>query len=92
MSWIHVRLDLEDETAEGRFIRRHIPIGCLPYLGRRRPVHELIEHFTNAEVAKGSAKKHRTEFPGQEGLEVKRVTGATHQLDFLTEVGVFPAQ
>ncbi|RMO66656.1 hypothetical protein ALQ39_00548 [Pseudomonas amygdali pv. eriobotryae] len=89
---VHVRLDLEHETAEflfGRFDGALVGHAC-QWLGS--PVHHGIEYMVDAEVAQRGAEKQRGQLAVDEFLLVELVAGTLHQFQLLDKAVVLVTQ
>src|SRR4029453_14337094 len=79
MAAIHVRLDLEHESAERRRIGRDRAVGALPWGGGGRQVGQGLQEGLETEARERAAEKDRRVTPSQVGLFVECSTGAHHQ-------------
>src|SRR5262249_9811964 len=79
VTWVHVRLDLEDETGKRRGIRFDERQIRTSGRGRRRVIDEGIEKELDAEVGQRAAERHRRQLAGQDAFEIERGAGQLHQ-------------
>ena len=87
---VHVRLDLEHETAEviarGRhgLAREAIRVGTRS----RGEAQELLEERLDAKVGEGRAKERGRQLAAGDGIEIKLVTGAVKKLNVIHQSAV----
>src|SRR5690606_6019950 len=86
MFWIHVRLNLEHETGERRFLWCDFTRLGRSWLWRRRPLHEVVKHLFHTEIAECGAEEHRSQFAREISFKIELMARAAHQFDFHAEV------
>ena len=90
---VHVRLNLEHETGECFLFGGNLAAGGRVGTWRRRVFDKAVQHLLHPEVGERRAEKHRSQPPGQIFLGIKRMAGAAHQFNFLTQrLGATSAQ
>ncbi len=89
---VHVRLNLEHKTGEGRFGRLHVTLVAGARLRARCPVDDSVQHLINTEVTQCGTKEYRCHLALDEGVLIKLVAGALHQFQLFNEVVVQVAQ
>ncbi len=90
MLWIHVRLNLEDETRELFLVRVDCALLRFSRAGCKRMCDEGLEEFLDAEVVDRGAEKHGRQRRLPVALGVERMARAAHQLHLLAQLrGLF---
>ena len=82
MGRVHVGLNLENETGKRRFRRFDFSLDRFPSQRWARPVEQGVQYFTDTEIIDGRAEEYRSQCPGKEFFQHKRIGCPLDQLDF----------
>jgi hypothetical protein len=86
MLWIHVGLDLEDESRQLGLIRQDFAGRGLARLRRWRMLDEKIQQQLHAEVVDGRAEEHRRLLARAVGRDIERLRRTLHQFELLAHL------
>ena len=84
---VHVRLNLEDECAEGIFIGAHRALVGFAHHRGRRKLGKSIQQLTHTEVVHRRTEEYGAHFSLQELFMVERIHGTRDHLVFFLELG-----